>query len=194
MSFEAMALINSNIGEENLALIGYSKAIDIYRELVEINFDVYSSGLSNVLNNLAVLHYKMKKYDSSEKMYQEALEIRSKLAKKNPDFFSKDLAFTLFNVANLLKVQNKINQAEEKYLEAVKIFRQLQKGNPGQFDLFLVKNLVGLSLFYKDSKKDKDKSILYCKEADAALSNIAPNPEVLSLRQYTESITKAWGG
>ena len=108
----------------------YLKVLKECRKRAEDNLYPWrKSDIATTLNNLAVLHMDLTRYDEAEKEYKEALEIRRELAKNNRDAYIGDVAMTLNNLGNLHRALTRYEEAEKEYKEALEIRRELAKTN-----------------------------------------------------------------
>ena len=108
----------------------YLKALKEYRKRADANpIPWFKSNVAVALNNLAVLHKYLTRFDEAEKEYEEALEIRRELAKTNRDAYIGNVATTLNNLGSLHDDLNRKDEAEKEYEEALEIRRELAETN-----------------------------------------------------------------
>ena len=129
----------------------YKNALDKYRKRAEANPSPWrKSYAATTLNNLAVLHYNLTRYDEAEKEYKEALEIRRGLAKTNRDAYIGNVAQTLNNLANLHSDLTRYDEAEQEYKEALEIRRELAKTNRDAYIGNVARTLNSLAVLHKN--------------------------------------------
>ena len=134
----------------------YDEALSLYRRLAEKNPEAFDSDVAMTLNNQAILHYKIQRFDKAEQELGEALEIRRCLAEKSPEAFDSYVAGTLNNLAVLHSDIQRFDKAEQEYGEALEIYRRLAKKNPEAFDSGVANTLNNLAvLHYKIQRFDK---------------------------------------
>ena len=111
----------------------YKEALELFRELLQVNPDTYLPNVAQTLNNLGVLHNNTNQYDKAEEEYNEALKYYRQLAEQNPDAYLPYVAMTLNNLANNHRETNQYDKAEVEYNEALKYYRQLAAQNPDSY-------------------------------------------------------------
>ena len=108
----------------------YLKVLTECRKRAEANpYPSRKSDVATTLNNVAVLHKNLTRYDEAENEYNEALAIRRELAEANRDSYIGDVAQTLNNLGNLHQTLTRYDEAEKEYNEALKIRRELAETN-----------------------------------------------------------------
>ena len=134
----------------------YDEALSLCRRLAEKSPEAFDSYVAQTLNNLAALHYKIRRFDKAEQEFGEALEIRRRLAEKNPEAYDSDVALTLNNLALLHYYIERFDKAEQEYCEALKIYRRLAEKKPEAYDSDVANTLNNLAtLHYKTQRFDK---------------------------------------
>ena len=144
-------------GNKQYHLVGstYEEALSIYRSLATQNSEDYECDVAGTLNNLAILHYDIRRFDEAEQEYEEALKICRELAEKNPETFEYVVALTLNNLANLHYCTQRFDEAEQEYEEALKISHKLAEKNPA-FESDVIRTLNNLAVLqYGIQRYDK---------------------------------------
>ncbi|MFK7795838.1 MAG: tetratricopeptide repeat protein, partial [Aureispira sp.] len=90
----------------------------------------------------------------------------------------------LNNLAVLQSDQNDYGKAEKAYLEALEIYQRLAKGNPNTYLPDLAMTQINMSIFYQESKVDKERSIQL---ADAAITNLLPFRHIPYIQTYLQN-------
>jgi tetratricopeptide (TPR) repeat protein len=90
-------------------------------------------------------------------------------------------------LANLQKAQNDFSAAATNYQEALKTYRGLAEENPRTFLPAVAMTLLNLSIFYLESKPDKDRSLTLAKEV---LEIAQQFPQVPTVQGYAEQAVK----
>ena len=144
-------------GNKQYHLVGstYEEALSIYRSLATQNSEDYKCAVAGTLNNLAILHYDIRRFDEAEQEYEEALKICRELAEKNTETFEYVVALTLNNLANLHYCTQRFDEAEQEYEEALKISHKLAEKNPA-FESDVIRTLNNLAVLqYGIQRYDK---------------------------------------
>ena len=129
----------------------YKNALDKYRKRAEANpYPWRKNDVAMTLNNLAILHKNLTRYDEAEKEYKEALKIRRVLAKTNPDAYIGKVANILNNLAILHKNLTRYSEAEKEYKEALEIRRELAKNNRDAYIGYVATTLNNLANLHSD--------------------------------------------
>ena len=102
----------------------------------------------------------------------------------NPQTYLPDVATTLNNLANLQRAKNEYGKAQQSFEEALGIRRKLAEVNPQTYLPNLGMTLKNMSIFYQDSKPDKDKSLALIEEAFQCL---LPFQHIPYIQNYLES-------
>ena len=126
----------------------YVQSLKEFRERATANPGAFLPNVAGTLNNLAVLHSNLNRFEMAEKEYKEALEIRRKLAEAIPNAFLPDVATTLNNLANLYRNLNQFEMAEEEYKKALEIRRKLAEANPDAFLPYVAMTLNNLAILH----------------------------------------------
>jgi tetratricopeptide (TPR) repeat protein len=174
------AIILGDTGEENRARKLYHRALDISNRLVQkFSENIFNSHLlGNVLNNLGVLHWKMKENEQAEEALREALEIRQTLAEKAPNVFLTSLATTFNNRGVLLATTNRLPEAQEVTLWGLEIRRELVKKSPEMHNGRLGFILNNLGNIYKLSEEHSKAEEHYLEALDILEDLAAKAPSV----------------
>lgn|SRR5574344_130424 len=112
--------------DKKLAEEKYIKAIEWSKKLEAHNGDKPMVETAMTLNNLALLHRDMKRYEDSMKEFDEALIIFRKLAKDISETHLEDVVNVLGNLANLHKRIGKKKEAEKEVEEIERINNYLK--------------------------------------------------------------------
>lgn len=145
--YEKCALLASNEEEKanilsNLGVILYKtdclkeaeesfiEAVGIYRELAELNPQIYLSYVVGTLNNLGVLYENTNRSERAMESYLEVLRIYEKLEELNSETNLVNLAQMYNNLGHSLKNCNLLEAAERSYKNALGIDRELAELNP----------------------------------------------------------------
>ena len=122
----------------------YLKSLDEYRKRSDIE------NVAATLNNLAILHNYLVRYDNAEEEFMEALEIRRELSKINRDAYIGNVAQTLNNLAALHCDLSLYCEAEEEFKEALEIRREFAQANRGAYIGYVADTLNNLAVLYYD--------------------------------------------
>lgn len=192
LTLNNIANLQINKNQIKLAEANYNEALKIRRELSIVNPQTYLPNVANSLNNLAVLQSKNNHIRLAEKNYKEALKIRRELAKANPQTFLPDVATTLNNIAALQVHNNQKELAERNFNEALKIRREFEKVNSQIYSPKVAETLINLSIFYKDSIKNKGQSLAFLDEAITILFPFSNLPYIQKYFLGIENILLQW--
>ena len=121
MTLNNMAILYKKTFQFEKAEKNYFEALDLYRQLVEKDGNVYIPDVAMTLNNLGNLHVTKFEYEKAERELEEALKLRRQLAEYEEDTYNVDVATTLNNLANLYKEVGKYDEAEKYYQESLSI-------------------------------------------------------------------------
>ena len=151
----------------------------------EINTTAYLPNMANALNDLAIFHTDLNRFDLAEKEYNEALKISRKLALSQSDEnYLSNVATTLHDLANLHCNFKRYNIAEKEYTESLAISRILVQFNPEAFLPNMATTLNNLGSLYSESKRYRKaekklsealviKRELFQSDSDAYLPDVA---------------------
>jgi len=142
----------------------YEEALDIIRQLAQVNPQTFLRDIGLTLNNLGLLYWNKNEYEKAEQACEEALTIYRQLAQVNSQTFLPDLASTLSNLGILYSDKNKYKKAGQFYEEALDIRRQLAQINPQAFLPDLGLTLNNLGILYK-TKNEYEKAEQFYEEA-----------------------------
>ena len=148
----------------------FTEALQIFRELVQKNPDVYLPGVANTLNNLGILDRGHNRMEEARKEYEEALKIYREQAQKNPDVYLPYVAMTLNILGILDRDQNRMEEAGKDFTEALQIFRELVQKNPDVYlpEVALTLNNLGnidrAQNRPKEARKDYDEALQIFRE------------------------------
>jgi tetratricopeptide (TPR) repeat protein len=147
------------------ALEEYKEALEIRKDLVEKNSQKYLPELAVSYNNLGVYYSEQEEYEKAASEHEKALEIRTGLAKNSPQLYLANLATTLNNLANTYDALKKSKKASKQYEKALKIYRSLYKQVPETYTPYLAMTLINLAIYYQKSLPQREKSFEYVIEA-----------------------------
>ena len=159
-NLSSLAIALSDIGQVYDKLKNYSKsescfaeALNIQRQIAEINPFKYTGDLSQALHELGTLYYDWNKYTMSQQYYTEALNNYKKLFDKNPEVYVYDLADSYYDAGLLNIALKKYDDAGQNLTEALKLqTRLVDKEKAMTIDeksASLCENLQGLSKILK---------------------------------------------
>ncbi|MEM8808729.1 MAG: tetratricopeptide repeat protein [Cyanobacteria bacterium P01_G01_bin.38] len=182
LSLSSLAVLYDNQGHHSEAEPLLQEALTIWRELAQKSPRTYLPYVARTLNDLALLQKAQNELIQAQTNYQEALAIRRQLAKENPRAYLPYVAGTLNDLALLQANQKELEAAQTNYQEALAIRRQLAQENPLICLPHVAATLINLSIFYLQTKPDKDRSVATATEALEILQGFQNNP---SLQRYT---------
>lgn len=79
----------------------YSKAMDIYAELVELA-PSYRLEFTRLLNDAGNVSHELRQYSDAKNVYEQSLEIYHDLSREDQNSYQHNIAKTLNNLANVL--------------------------------------------------------------------------------------------
>ncbi len=123
----------SEAGRRDEALEPAQQAVDIYRQLAEVNPAAYLPDLAMSLNNLGGQLPEAGSPDEPLAPPQQALDIYRQLAEVNPAAYLPNLAGSLTNLGGQLSEAGRRDEALEPAQQAVDIRRQLAEVNPAAY-------------------------------------------------------------
>jgi tetratricopeptide (TPR) repeat protein len=126
-ALNALAVIQKDIYQYDLAETNYLKSLAIYRKLVVNAPGEHETELVRLLNNLVVLYNSMEQLDKSEAYSKEAIEISRELAKKDTEKHQDDLARSLSTYANSQIRKKQYDKSETNFLEALNIYESMNQ-------------------------------------------------------------------
>ena len=159
-------------GDNNRAVADYSKAIQLDVDAPKkATFEVYDSGISDNLNNLAAFYEAQGRYADAESLYKRALAIREKaLGPDNPD-----VSDSLDNLAAFYEAQGRFADAESLYKRALAIREKAL----GPDNLAVAGTLSKLAAFYEAQGRFADAKSLYKRALAIREKALGPdNPDV----------------
>ncbi len=180
-----LAILHSNQNNYEEALKEYEEALQIRRNLAEINPNTYLPDVAMTLNNLAVLHKNQNNYEEALKEYEEALQIYRSLDDINPNTYLSDVAMTLNNLAILHSNQNNYEEALEEFEEALQIYRNLTEINPNAYLPYVATTLNNLGLLHSNQNNYEEA----LKEYEEALQ-IRRNLAEINPNTYLPNVAK----
>ena len=130
------------------ALPLYEEALQICKDLVGKNPQVYLPAIAGILYNLASLHSDSGEYAKALEECEEAVQISRDLAKENPQNYLPFMAGALLNLAWLHSSVNDYPKASEEYEEALKIWRAIAEENPESL-FWVAMNLESFGFLHK---------------------------------------------
>ena len=160
-----LGILLKDINELPSARKAYEEALQVYRELARINPQAYLPDVAKTLNNLGNLLGDINELPLAREAYEEALQIRRELARITPQTYLPQVAKTLNNLGVLLVIINELPAAREAYEEALQIRRELARDNPQTYLPDVAMTAINMSIFYLQKTPDKEKSLVYAKEA-----------------------------
>ncbi|MBR1447373.1 MAG: tetratricopeptide repeat protein [Prevotella sp.] len=130
--------------------MNYEKAIDTYQKALVVDRKIaesdssYNWNVSLVLNNLAVIYMRLRRYQESEDIYLQAKEIQQKYVLSYPDweFGKKNYSGLLFNLGIVYLNRNQLDLCEEAFKEAIKLCKELMDKNPDAYTPYYCMYLV----------------------------------------------------
>lgn len=172
-----LAILYRNLNEYEKASKEFTKALEIYQNLVKENSQDYLSYVARTLNSLAILHRRQNQYEKALKEYEEALKIYRNLAKNNPQDYLSYVATILSNLAGLHWKQDRYEMALKEIEEALKIRRNLAKDNPQIYLPDVAATLNNLAILH-DDQIEYEKALQEYEEALEIYRNLAKdNPQ-----------------
>jgi len=133
---------------------------------------------------LAKLQWTKNEFKQAEKSCREALETYRKLAQVNPQTYLPNVAIALNGLAVLQSEKKEFEKAEKSYQEALQIYRKLAQVNPQTYLPYLAMSQINMSIYYQESKINKELSIQL---VDEAVTNLLPFYEIPYIQNYLES-------
>ncbi|REE17126.1 anaphase-promoting complex subunit 5 [Paraburkholderia sp. BL27I4N3] len=140
-----LATARGMAGQPEAALGTAEEAVDLYRELVAQQPEVFRPDLARSLSNLAVRLNALGQREPALQAAQEATDLNRELADQWPDVFRPDLAGSLNNLANSLSELGQREPALQAAQEAVDIRRELADQRPDVFRPDLARSLQTLA-------------------------------------------------
>ncbi len=192
MTLNNLALLQYNRNELDKAETNYNETLGIYKQLADINPQTYLLNVAMALNNLALLQSRKNEFGKAETNYNEALSIYEQLAKGNPQTYLSDVAMTLNNLALLQRDKKDFAKTEISYNKALDIYKQLAETNPQTYLINYARVAVGMAWLYKEGIVNKDKSILYAKEAIKGFTPSGFVPFATKGKKAAEYILQYW--
>jgi tetratricopeptide (TPR) repeat protein len=111
----------------------FDRALDIYKDALEVYYVLYKSGSNNsliptaaILNNVGIILESRDDLTEAKKYYFDALNIFRELAKIKPEIFLESVAGTLNNLGYLLSKNNDLIEAQKYFEEALEIRRGMK--------------------------------------------------------------------
>lgn len=135
----------------------FEKSIELRRTLADFSHEGYDSMLGDVLNNLGVLFYRLKKeFGNAENVLLEALNIRRRLARVNNTLkYKEDVSTTLNNLGNMYRIEKKFTESQSCHLEALELREKLTKLKKDLYEDNLTESLNNIGNLYRDMKELK---------------------------------------
>src|SRR3954454_5547168 len=90
---------------------GWTKCLQLYRELAARDPGAYRPDVAGTLNNLGILYRATGRLAEAEKPYSEASTIRRDLAARDPGAYRPDVAGTLNNLGVLYRATGRLAEA-----------------------------------------------------------------------------------
>jgi tetratricopeptide (TPR) repeat protein len=174
-----LAIGSSHLGQINDKLKNYSKsescfteAINIQRQITEINPFKYTADLSETLHAFGKLYYDWNKNTPAQQYYTEALNNYKKLFDKNPEIYIHDLSGLYYDIGLLNIALKKYDDAGQNLTEALKIQTQLidkekatasdEKSESLRWNLLRLSEILdGFDILYKQHSGDIQSNKLY---------------------------------
>ena len=132
------------MGSHEETLEYHDEALQIWRDLSDIDPQTFNPNLAFSLSAKAVDLYRLKRYDLALKHEQEALEIWEKLVEliADPIAFEPHLGNSLYNIALDLREFKCYLEAFERDQQGLAIWRRLAEQDPPTFNLYLANCLL----------------------------------------------------
>jgi tetratricopeptide (TPR) repeat protein len=177
------------------ALVSYTEALPLYRELAAKNPDVYLPDVAMTINNLGNLQENSNDYTAALASFTEALTQYHELAVKNPDVYLPNVALTLNNLGNLQYNTNDYAAALTSYTEALTILRELATKNPDVYLPYVAQTLINMAVwYYKAPQANQQQSLALVTEAlHIALPLMKKVPNVQRDIDSAYNLLRAWG-
>jgi CHAT domain-containing protein/tetratricopeptide (TPR) repeat protein len=166
----------------------YGEAMVPAREalaLAEQRFGPEDARLARLLNNVALLHERLKQYAEAEPFYQRALSIEEKALGPGDAAVGK----TLRNLAGLYARQRRFAEAEPLYQRAVSVLEQATSSEPGS----LLAALNGYASLYRQQGRFKEALPLSQRALAIAETVAADQPELATALERLAGLYEALG-
>mgnify|MGYP002754277861 CR=1 FL=1 len=137
----------SKSGRRDEALEAAQEAIILYRKLVELYPEIYTSDLAMTLDNLGNRLSEVGRRDEGLEAVREAVEQYRLLAAASPETYASNLASSLNNLAYLLSGVGYRDEAAEIGKEAVTMYRSLVAKSSSHYLPEMAASLDNLAIF-----------------------------------------------
>ena len=137
----------SKAGRRNEALEAAQEAIVLYRKLVALYPDMYTSDLAMMLDNLGNRLSEVGRREEGLEAVREAVEQYRLLAAKSPETYASNLASSLNNLAYLLSGVGYRDEAAKIGEEAVSMYRSLVAKSSSNYLPDMAASLDNLAIF-----------------------------------------------
>ena len=134
----------SALGRREEALRATQEAVEIRRQLAQVNPQAFLPDLAASLNNLGYMLSALGRREEALAATQEAADLYRGLAQANPQAFLPDLAGSLNNLGSDLSALGRREEALAATQEAADIYRDLARANPQAFRPYLAMSLNNL--------------------------------------------------
>ena len=137
----------SKAGRRNEALEAAQEAIVLYRKLVALYPEMYTSDLAMMLDNLGNRLSEVGRREEGLEAVREAVEQYRLLAAKSPETYASNLASSLNNLAYLLSGVGYRDEAAKIGEEAVSMYRSLVAKSSSNYLPDMAASLDNLAIF-----------------------------------------------
>lgn len=127
--------------------IYFQLALDVRKQLAEINPQAYEPDLAQTMRSLGKVYYDTQQYYECETMYLGALEILRRLSRFNPDVYLPDLAMTLDYLYEFYSITLKFKECDSLYQEALDLYKDLARRDPQKRNSNMISLLKSQSFF-----------------------------------------------
>jgi tetratricopeptide (TPR) repeat protein len=177
MTLNNLGNLQSDRNEQEKAEAAYTEALEIYRQLANVNPKTYLPYVATTLNNLGNLQFDRNEQEKAEDAYTEALDIRRQFAKVNPQIYLPYVAMALYNLGDLQFKKNEQKKAEIAYTEALAIFIQFAKVNPKTYLPYVAMTLNYLGNMRLNENKLEEAKTAYAEALDIRRQFAKINPQ-----------------
>ena len=181
----------ADAGRHAEALEAIEEAVELQRELVEVDRATNAPGLATILNNLSVRLGESGRRSEALAPIEESIAIYRELVEEDPAF-RPDLASSLSNLANRLSEAIRSHEAVESVEESVAIYRELIEEKPGEFEPDLAMSLNNLSAHLPKVGRSAD-ALTACEEAVAIRRRLAEEKPAAHARNLVVSLNNLSG-
>ncbi len=156
----------------------HKESLEMYREFMKDNPQVYEQDVAMSINALAGLYIDTQRYSEAEHMLKESYEIYRKLSKENSQVYEHDVAIALYNLAFLYVDESRYSEAEQMLKESLEIFRKYSEINPQVCKPYVAQILNSLAGVYCDNQRYSESEQM-CEESLEIYRKLSKdNPQV----------------